>query len=477
MSNFQTFGTVTDGLEGSAPARFLASTTDTLAAMLVAGYLNDKKKIVKANDILDVNYLDTSTFPLNTGEAALFASFTVQYDPVLGNWNMVLKSNVSTSISAFGVHAATYSNAGGSATTTITDSSISPNSVVNARWKSSANAVTIETVLPGNGTLTIVSTGDPGVSVLDYISIMPSVALQNQGVVSATYTTANAGAATTFTILNPLITASSIVTANMVSQVNASKIDSVTATAGTITIVVSANPGAVEFSYIAVTPSSALTTLGFYAAAYTNAGGSATTTITDANITVNSIVLADWSTQANAVTIEKVTPGSGSLVILSSGDPGASVLNYSATPGAEGAAAGTFLLAANNLSDVASASAALANIGGLPLAGGQMTGSILLDRGTATSTAGAATVNHQSGVITTEILSTAAASAYSFTLTNSRITTASIVILMLMGGTNTTRGIELRAVPGSGSATLSLYNNNVAGTALNGTLIFGFVVI
>jgi hypothetical protein len=138
---------------------------------------------------------------------------------------------------------------------------------------------------------------------------------------------------------------------------------------------------------------------------------------------------------------------------------------------------GTFLVAANNLSDVASAPTALANLGGLALAGGQMTGSILLDRGTATSTAGAATVNHQAGVITTEALTTAAASAYAFTLTDSRITTASIVLLQLMGGTNTTRGIECRAIPGTGTATLSFYNNNVAGTALNGTLIFGFVVI
>ena len=113
----------------------------------------------------------------------------------------------------------------------------------------------------------------------------------------------------------------------------------------------------------------------------------------------------------------------------------------------------------------------------LPLAGGQMTGSILLDRGTATSTAGAATVNHHAGVITTEALTTAAAAAYSFTLTDSRITAASIVQLQLMGGTNTTRGLELRAIPGSGTATISIYNNNVAGTALNGTLIFGFVVV
>jgi hypothetical protein len=475
MSNFQTFGAVTEGLEGSAPARFVASTTDSYATMIAAGYLNDKAKIVKSNDIIDVNYADASTFPLNTGEAALFASFAVQYDPVLNNWNMIPKVQQSTTIAAYGVHSSTYSYGGGSATVTFSDASITPNSVVLARWQTSGTAAVVETVLPGNGQLTVVSSANPGVSVLEYISVVPSVLLQSEGVIAAQYS--YAGGATTITISNPAITASMIVDANFASQANASKIDTVIAGAGTITIVCSANPGVSVIEYIAITASSALTALGYYAATYTNAGGSATTSVTDANITTTSVVVADWASQANAVQIEKVTPGSGSLTILSSGDPGASVLNYQATAVDEGLEAGAYLLDSNDLSDVANPSAALANLGGLALAGGQMTGSIILDRGTATSTAGAATINHQAGVVTTEALTTAAAAAYAFTLTNSRITSSSIVLLQLMGGTNTTRGIELRAIPGSGSATLSLYNNNVAGTALNGTLIFGFVVI
>jgi hypothetical protein len=475
MSNFSTLDTVTETNVGTAPARFVASTPDSLATILAAGYLNDRAKFFKANDLIEINYADASNFPLVTGEAALYATFQVQYDPTLNNMNLVLRSALQSGIAAYGVHSEDASNAGGSATTTITDAAITPNSVVLARWKSSANSVTIETVAPGNGSLTIVSTGDPGVSVLEYISIIPSVILQNAGVIAAQYS--YAGGATTIVIANPLITASMIVNANFLSQTNASKIASVIAAAGTITIVVNTNPGASVISYSAVLPSSALTTLGYYGAAYTNAGGSATITITDTNISANSIVVADFASQANASYVYKVTPTANTLTILASADPGASVVNYSATAAAEGVSSGVYLIAANNLSDVASASTALANLGGLPLAGGQMTGSILLDRGTATSTAGAATVNHQSGVITTESLLTAAASAYAFTLTNSRITTASIVQLQLMGGTNTTRGIELRAIPGTGSATLSLYNNNVAGTALNGTLIFGFVVI
>lgn len=58
------------------------------------------------------------------------------------------------------------------------------------------------------------------------------------------------------------------------------------------------------------------------------AGGSATATITDAFCTSGSTVVANWNTSANAVSIQKVTPGNGSFVVLSSGDPGVSTLNY-----------------------------------------------------------------------------------------------------------------------------------------------------
>lgn len=475
MSNFSNFSVVTGGLEGSAPARFVASTVDSFAAMLVAGYLNDRYKQIKANDIIDVNYADLSNFPLNTGESSLSASFLVQYDPVANNWNMLPRFAQPSNISAYGVHSAKYDNAGGSASVTINDASISPNSVVLGRWSISANPVVVQTVLPGNGQVVVVSSADPGVSIFEYIVINPSVALQGLGVIAAQYS--NAGGSATITISNPAITAGMIVNANFASQANVSKVEKVTASAGAITILCTADPGVSVIEYSAITASSALTNLGYYAAQYSNAGGSATTSISDANITVNSIVVADWSSSATAVQIEKVTASAGTLTILSSGDPGASVLNYSATAAAEGAQAGLYLLAANNLSDVANPVTSLANLGGLALAGGQMTGSMLMDRGTATSTAGAATVNHQAGVITTEALTTAAAAAYSFTLTDSRITSASVVMLMLMGGTNTTRGLELRAIPGTGSAAISIYNNNVAGSALNGTLIFGFFVI
>ena len=475
MSNFQTFGRVTDGQEGSAPAKHLASTTDSLATMLAAGYLNDKAKNIKPNDRIAVNYLDASVFPLNTGESALYQDFYVQYDPALNNWNMVPLNPPAAGIGAYGVHSANYDYAGGSATFVISDAAITPNSVVIGRFQSQANAALVKTVLPGNGQITVVASADPGVSVFGYMSVLPSPALQGAGVYAAQYS--NAGGSATITIANPNIAAGMIVNANFASQANAAEIKTVIASAGAITIVATADPGVSVVEWVAFAASSSLTALGMYGASYSNAGGSATTTISDSNIKASSIVTADWASQANAVEIDKIVVTAGQIVVTSSGDPGVSVLNYMANPSPEGAAAGTFLVAANNLSDVASASASIANLGGLALAGGQMTGQLLLDRGTATSTAGAATINHQAGVVTTEALTTSSGSAYSFTLTNSRILATSIVLCQLLGGTNTKHGLSFTAVPGSGSAAISVLNNDISAAALNGTLIFGFVVI
>lgn len=366
MSNFETFGQVTDGLQGSAVARFTASTTDSLAAMLAAGYLNDKAKIVKANDIIEVNYQDASNFPLNVGEAALYQAFMVQYDPVLNNWNMMPIGAVQSGIGAYNVHSADYSYAGGAASFVVVDPSINPNSVVIARFASQANPAEVKTALPGNGQLTIVASADPGVSIVQYMVFQPSVALQNAGVIAAQYS--NAGGSATITIKNANITAAMVVMANFASQANSSIIKTVIAGAGTITIVATADPGVSVVEYLAVLPSSALTALGQYAAQYTNAGGSATTTIADANIKATSIVVADWASQANPAEIEKIAVSAGQIVVTSTADPGASVLNYSANPAPEGAESGVFLQVANNLSDVASASASVTNLGFLQAA-------------------------------------------------------------------------------------------------------------
>ena len=101
---------------------------------------------------------------------------------------------------------------------------------------------------------------------------------------------------------------------------------------------------------------------------------------------------------------------------------------------------------------------------------------VLLDKGTGTVSAGAVTVNHQSGVITATV-STAAAGTTSITFNNSLIASTSVILVSLMGGSNVIPGVQLScAYSSAGVGTLVVTNNNVAGSALSGTLIIGFVV-
>lgn len=117
---------------------------------------------------------------------------------------------------------------------------------------------------------------------------------------------------------------------------------------------------------------------------------------------------------------------------------------------------------------------ALAANGDITLADGKQ---VNLDGGTASATAGAATLSKQCGVITSEALTTAAAGAYTLTLTNTLVAATSIVLVTFANGTNTQGTLELsRVTPGSGSVVI-LIRNSHASEALNGTIKISFLVI
>lgn len=336
MSGFETFANVTDGVPGTAPNLFFCSTTDNLATISAAGYLNDKKTFIKANDIFWINYSDvTNGYPLRTTMAAVLGQFIVVYNPSTANYTLqqLAFQNGLSILGANGVHSALFTNAGGSATTVVTDARIGSTNKVFARWKSSANATIVQKVTPANGSFTVLSSTDPGASVLEYIAITPSTLLVNSGVEATRF--AYVGGSATFTVTDASVTAASVINGNFSSSVTAVSVQKITPGAGTFTVLCSADPGVSVFDYTSVIPSVALTASGLYAAQGANAGGSATTAITDANILSTSIVTANWASSANAVSINKVTATGGTLTILSSGDPGASVLSYIATPVAE----------------------------------------------------------------------------------------------------------------------------------------------
>jgi hypothetical protein len=46
-----------------------------------------------------------------------------------------------------------------------------------------------------------------------------------------------------------------------------------------------------------------------------------------------------------------------------------------------------------------------------------------------------------------------------------------------MGGTNTVKNVSFECVPGSGTATLKVFNNVAATTALDGTVKIGYLIV
>lgn len=95
--------------------------------------------------------------------------------------------------------------------------------------------------------------------------------------------------------------------------------------------------------------------------------------------------------------------------------------------------------------------------------------------GTATSTAGAATISTQIGVVTTEALVTASGATYAFTYTNSLINANSVVVAVVGKGTATTGGlVPIFTTPIAGSVAVIFQNVNAI--AVNGTVKIYFYV-
>lgn len=96
---------------------------------------------------------------------------------------------------------------------------------------------------------------------------------------------------------------------------------------------------------------------------------------------------------------------------------------------------------------------------------------------TATGAAAAETCNAQAGIITTEALTTASGAASSRTLTNSFIATGSIVMVGIQGGTNTTLLAVTIVVTAIAAGSCTVKIENLSGSALNGTVVYWFVVL
>lgn len=114
------------------------------------------------------------------------------------------------------------------------------------------------------------------------------------------------------------------------------------------------------------------------------------------------------------------------------------------------------------------------------VASGQVTADGLkLDAGTKTAaaTSGAATLNKDAGVITTEALTTAAGASYTLTLTDSSIAAADQVFASVSYGSATAgQPVVTRVKPAAGSVVIVIQNIH-ASAALDGTLKIAFFVL
>ncbi len=101
----------------------------------------------------------------------------------------------------------------------------------------------------------------------------------------------------------------------------------------------------------------------------------------------------------------------------------------------------------------------------------------LLDKKTGTCSSDAVTLHAQSGVITTESKTTAAAAVVTITLTNNQIKTNSVVLASLGNGTNT-QGVPIlnTVTPADGSVVIK-FSNEHASQAFNGTFKISFLVV
>lgn len=98
--------------------------------------------------------------------------------------------------------------------------------------------------------------------------------------------------------------------------------------------------------------------------------------------------------------------------------------------------------------------------------------------GTATATAGAATLAAYQGKVTSEALTTAQNGIYTLTITNSLIAATDIVLVSVANGTNTQGTIMVgRVTPGASSVVVTVINKHATAEALNGTIVVAFAVL
>lgn len=318
----------TTGLVGQTinPRRCTIITTDNLATITAAGYLNNQNILgnpILPTDIFDilysfneatkvgvygifqVNYSSSTGFTLNiwenpgnvllpvvSGDFAVFTGTAGQIkdagysasNPALAIVSMFSGTSAANALAVFADAAGTLKPASTASTLGFGLTLSTGNFAVSAGTITSSGGIQSTT-----GNVTAGSSGNAGTLIS-----FPATSSNGALIISAL----NAGGAFNTTIRNSVMAQSTVYSLGDIG----------------------AATGGIPVSTAAILMKSV--------AAAAAAGGNAAQSFTDAFCTSGSNVIGNWNTQANAASVLKIVPGNGSFVVTSSADAGVGTFNY-----------------------------------------------------------------------------------------------------------------------------------------------------
>ena len=294
------FNTLTPGLIGVTPRTTQMVTTDNLATITTAGYLNKQGQVlqgfnVQPTDVIFVNF--SYSVASNSGTFGIFL-------PSISNGIITLTSWANPSDVLLPVVAGDFANFNGT-TGQISDQGYLPSDATKTAVVMANGAVILNHIgtfkdtagTIGNDAATAINGGNlqAGLSgTAGTLASFPGTAANGSLVLAAV----NAGGAFNTTISNGTMGQSTVYT---MGDIGASTGGLVVATSA---ILMKAVAGAAA------------------------AGGAAAQSFSDAFCSSGSNVVGNWNTQANPVSVLKIVPGNGSFVVTSSGDAGVGTFNY-----------------------------------------------------------------------------------------------------------------------------------------------------
>lgn len=295
------FNVQTPMLQGVAPRTVQLVSTDNLATITTAGYMNKQGQVLQGENLVStdiINVIYSYVVATNSGSFGIFTASVASSGVItLAQWanpGDVLLPVVSGNF-------ANFNGTSGQ----ISDQGYAPSDATKTKVVMAGSAVVVNTIahfvdtvgtiddtaadVSNLGNISAGASGTPGT-----LASFPATAANGSLIISAL----NAGGAFTTTIRN-----------STMGQSTVYSLPDIGAATGGIVV----STAAVRMKSVAA------------AAA---AGGAAAQSFTDAFCTSGSNVIGNWNTQANAASVLKIVPGNGSFVVTSSADAGVGTFNY-----------------------------------------------------------------------------------------------------------------------------------------------------